>query len=257
LEGNDVGKYASLATCVESHTPSEEPMAKVKTITCLRHWSGTVVYADGSIAVDGGKVVDAGAGLFWFQVDAGDIVPGSEMVGQCRLDIGKYAPTSARAEILAAAAAVHVIGRDGFEPALIRTDSQYVIGVFTEWMRKWAVPASPTSRVWRKSPSSYADDVANSDMLGVVVEELAGYRVELPRWQHVRGHVGEWGNEIVDAVASASIRESVVAVGDGIVEWPASDVSAWCAHGLTMRDAETRLRTWADLVGEHNNRRSS
>jgi ribonuclease HI len=76
-------------------------------------------------------------------------------------------------------------------PLLIQADSQYVINIFTRWIRGWM------ARGWLTADRK---PVANREAIELIAERLAGRDVI---FEHVKGHSGHPLNERVDALARA------------------------------------------------------
>jgi ribonuclease HI len=77
----------------------------------------------------------------------------------------------------------------------IVTDSQYVMKGVTEWMAAWK------RRGWRTADRK---PVRNVDLWQRLDSALARHDV---RWEWVRGHTGQAGNERADALANRAIDE--------------------------------------------------
>lgn len=75
----------------------------------------------------------------------------------------------------------------------IFTDSTYVMKGITEWLAGWK------ARGWRTASKQ---PVKNVDLWQQLEEALDGHDV---RWQWVKGHAGDPGNERADALARAGI----------------------------------------------------
>ena len=84
-------------------------------------------------------------------------------------------------------------------PLILETDSQYVIGIFTEWLEGWL------SNGWRTAGRK---PVSNRTAIEQVQAVLEGRSVT---WRHVKGHSGHPLNDIVDARA----RAAATAIRDG------------------------------------------
>jgi ribonuclease HI len=84
-------------------------------------------------------------------------------------------------------------------PLLIQTDSNYVIGVFTQWLQNWQASGWVTAN---KKP------VANRKAIEIIAAELEHRDVQ---WRHVRGHSGHDMNEFADERA----REAAIAIQGG------------------------------------------
>lgn len=97
--------------------------------------------------------------------------------------------TNNRMEMQAAIAGLtHLRSQQQSGPVTLYTDSQYVIKGITEWVRGWK----------RKGWTTAAGKpVLNRDLW----EELDRLNAPWIRWQYVRGHAGDPGNERCDAIA--------------------------------------------------------
>ena len=74
---------------------------------------------------------------------------------------------------------------------VIQADSQYVINIFTRWIRGWV------ARGWLTADRK---PVANREAIELIADRLAGRDVV---WEHVKGHSGHPLNELVDSLARA------------------------------------------------------
>ncbi len=74
---------------------------------------------------------------------------------------------------------------------VVYTDSQYVRQGITEWIHNWK------KRGWTTADKN---PVKNDDLWRVLDVEAARHQV---RWQWVKGHAGDEGNERADALANA------------------------------------------------------
>ena len=70
------------------------------------------------------------------------------------------------------------------QPITLYTDSEYLINSITKWMPGWK------KKGWKKSDGN---PVQNQDLL----EILDQLNSRLIQWQHVRGHSGNIGNELL------------------------------------------------------------
>ena len=77
----------------------------------------------------------------------------------------------------------------------VYTDSQYVRGGITEWMKNWK------KRGWRTADRQ---PVKNADLWQALDEQAGRHAVQ---WHWVRGHSGHPGNERADALANRGIDE--------------------------------------------------
>ncbi len=101
---------------------------------------------------------------------------------------GEAVTTNNRMEITAALEALRAIRKPG-QRVLIHTDSQYLIKCATEWLPGWK------ARGWTKKDG----ELKNVDLL----KELdAVLHQQAVRWQWVKGHSGNPGNERVDLLTN-------------------------------------------------------
>ena len=101
------------------------------------------------------------------------------------------ATTNNRMELTAAIMGLTALKRPTL--ATVQTDSQYVIKGITEWLPAWK------ARGWRTADRK---PVKNQD-LWERLDQLAGQHTL--RWQWVKGHSGDPGNERVDELANLAI----------------------------------------------------
>ena len=73
------------------------------------------------------------------------------------------------------------------------TDSKYVMQGITEWIKKWK-----TNR-WKTSQKK---DVKNKDLWVLLDSVSAKHDI---KWSWVKGHAGDYGNEIADKLATQAI----------------------------------------------------
>lgn len=99
--------------------------------------------------------------------------------------------TNNRMEMQAAIAALQFLEKsDQTEPITLYTDSEYLINCVTKWVKSWK------RKGWKKADGN---PVLNQDLLETL-DELNHRNI---KWQHVRGHAGNIGNERCDAIARA------------------------------------------------------
>lgn len=89
------------------------------------------------------------------------------------------------------------------ESVVIYTDSKYLIGGITEWIRGWK------RNGWKKSDRK---DVLNKD-LWIELDKLT--EGENIRWRYVAGHANNAGNERCDAIATGFADGKKVELYDG------------------------------------------
>lgn len=131
------------------------------------------------IAADGSCLGNPGPGGWAWAVSA-----------DCWAAGGHPGTTNNLMELRAVFEALNAAPRD--RPLVLETDSQYVIGVFTQWLEGWKAGG------WRTSGKK---PVANQPAILQVESALAGRSVE---WRHVKGHSGHALNEVVDLRARAA-----------------------------------------------------
>ena len=110
---------------------------------------------------------------------------------------GEPATTNNRMELTAAIMGLGALKRPTV--ATLQTDSQYVIKGITEWLPAWK------ARGWRTADRK---PVKNQD-LWERLDQLAG--AHTLRWQWVKGHSGDPGNERADELANLAIDAMLAA----------------------------------------------
>jgi len=98
--------------------------------------------------------------------------------------------TNNRMEMWAAIQGLRVAGT---APAVLVTDSEYLLKGITQWIQGWK------KRGWLTAARK---PVLNQDLW----EELDQLNHPRVRWQYTRGHAGEEGNERCDQIAQAFSR---------------------------------------------------
>ncbi|MBF2016043.1 MAG: ribonuclease HI [Rivularia sp. T60_A2020_040] len=102
---------------------------------------------------------------------------------------GTTKTTNNRMEMQAAIAALEFLESSGqSKPITLYTDSEYLINCVTKWVKGWK------RKGWKKSDGK---PVLNQDLL----ETLDNLNNQQIKWQHVRGHAGNIGNERCDTIA--------------------------------------------------------
>ena len=76
------------------------------------------------------------------------------------------------------------------------TDSKYVMQGITEWIKNWK------TNHWKTSQKK---DVKNKDLWVLLDSVSAKHDI---KWSWVKGHAGDYGNEIADKLATQAILES-------------------------------------------------
>jgi ribonuclease HI len=106
---------------------------------------------------------------------------------------GEAATTNNRMELKAAIAALGALKRPA--DVVLYTDSLYVLKGMTEWVARWQ------KNGWRTGARKPVENQALWQDL------LAAAKPHRIRWEWVRGHSGNAGNERADALANAAARE--------------------------------------------------
>jgi ribonuclease HI len=101
------------------------------------------------------------------------------------------ATTNNRMELTAAIMGLAALKRPSV--ATVQTDSQYVIKGITEWLPSWK------ARGWRTADKK---PVKNQDLWEKLDQIAAPHTL---KWQWVKGHSGDPGNERVDELANLAI----------------------------------------------------
>ena len=97
--------------------------------------------------------------------------------------------TNNRMEMQAAIAALEFLQSSAQnKPVTLYTDSEYLINCVTKWVKGWK------RKGWKKSDGK---PVLNQDLLQIL-DNLNNQQI---KWQHVRGHAGNIGNERCDTIA--------------------------------------------------------
>ncbi|OCH92247.1 hypothetical protein OBBRIDRAFT_751722, partial [Obba rivulosa] len=162
-----------------------------------------IVYTDGACPGNGKARSIAGIGVWWGRNDER-----RNLSERCPGD-----PTNNRAELIAIVRALETAPE---KPLLIKTDSQYSIKCFTEWISGWE------RRNWFNSKG---EPVKNASLIRytaalIKARERKGCKVA---FEHVKGHAGEEGNEGADRLAVA---------GSALPELPERDWDALAARLL-------------------------
>lgn len=120
--------------------------------------------------------------------------------------------TNNRMEMQAAIAALELWSTTNQEPITLYTDSEYLINGVTKWVKGWK------KKGWK---TAQGKPVLNQDLW----ETLDQLNTQQVKWQHVRGHAGNIGNERCDAIARAfangkslSLQESSTTINQSSVE---------------------------------------
>jgi len=106
---------------------------------------------------------------------------------------GEANTTNNRMELLAVIEALQALKRPSH--VTIHTDSQYVQKGMTQWLENWK------ARGWRTAAKA---PVKNADLWQTLDALAATHTL---RWQWVKGHVGDPGNERADALANEGVSQ--------------------------------------------------
>jgi ribonuclease HI len=101
--------------------------------------------------------------------------------------------TNNRMELTAAIEALNAL--KGPREVVLHTDSKYVMDGINEWMPNWK------KRGWKTAAKK---PVKNKDLWQALDEAVGRHDIE---WKWVKGHDGNEGNEMADALANRGIDE--------------------------------------------------
>ena len=105
---------------------------------------------------------------------------------------GELGTTNNKMELMGAIAALRAMKKDGLS-VVLHSDSQYVIKAMSEWITGWK------ARGWRKADKT---PVLNQELLQELDRLASRQKV---RWQWVKGHAGDPGNEAADALTNRAM----------------------------------------------------
>lgn len=113
-----------------------------------------------------------------------------------RLEIhgGEPLTTNNRMEMMAVIEALRALKRPYV--VTLHVDSQYVMKGMTEWIHGWK------QRGWKTADKK---PVKNVDLWQLMSGEVAKHEI---RWQWVKGHAGDPGNERADQLANLGVEEA-------------------------------------------------
>lgn len=106
---------------------------------------------------------------------------------------GEPETTNNRMELMAAIEALNAL--KGRRKVVLHTDSKYVMDGINEWMPNWK------KRGWKTTAKK---PVKNKDLWQALDKAAARHDVD---WKWVKGHDGNEGNEIADALANRGADE--------------------------------------------------
>ncbi len=122
---------------------------------------------------------------------------GDQVVRERELKGGEGMTTNNRMELLAAINALEALEKPS--EITVVTDSAYVKGGITEWLRNWK------RRGWR---TSGGDPVKNEDLWRRLEEAASRHKVV---WRWIKGHAGHAENERADRLAARGLQEALAA----------------------------------------------
>ena len=138
-------------------------------------------YTDGACSGNPGP---GGWGLYFKATnEKGEILKENKFYGN------EIHTTNIRMELIGAIKAIEKLNQKNGVSITIRTDITYVRKGITEWLSSWK------KNNWRKSDKK---PVENKDLWEQLDKIVLNHSVN---WEWVKGHSGEKGNEIADALA--------------------------------------------------------
>ncbi|MCG8434517.1 MAG: ribonuclease HI [Gammaproteobacteria bacterium] len=105
--------------------------------------------------------------------------------------------TNNRMELMAAIIALESLKRSC--NVMLYTDSEYLKRGITEWLAQWK------QRGWKTANKK---PVKNSDLWQRLEKAVARHEIE---WHWVKGHSGDYGNELADQLANKAIDDMLAA----------------------------------------------
>ena len=140
-----------------------------------------IAYTDGACSGNPGP---GGWGLYFkAENEKGEILKENKFYGN------EIHTTNNRMELIGAIKAIEKLNQKKGVSLTIRTDSTYVRKGITEWLSNWK------KNNWLKSDKK---PVENKDLWEQLDKIVSKHSVN---WEWVKGHSGEKGNEIADALA--------------------------------------------------------
>ena len=139
------------------------------------------MYTDGACSSNGTPDAKAGYGV-WFDTFNSIVIP----------DISQRvwgAQTNQRAELMAAVTGLKAVIDAGYERVTLYTDSMYVCDGATSWVKNWL---AKDFRNNRKNP------ISNQDLWKELITLSKDIEIDYVK---VKGHSGDMGNELADALA--------------------------------------------------------
>lgn len=153
-------------------------------ITAGEHY---VLFTDGSCSGNPGP---GGYGAVLYRMDGETVITRPiEMSGN------RSRTTNNQMELLAAIKGLSQLEENDL-PAIIHSDSRYVIDGMTKWLSGWK------RKGWKTADNK---PVKNQELWRALDGAAGGRQVE---WRWVRGHSGHAGNERADTLAKAAVARS-------------------------------------------------
>ncbi|KAF5311802.1 hypothetical protein D9619_002783 [Psilocybe cf. subviscida] len=178
---------ASSNTSAPTATGStEDPKGKKRAfgteVSNPEEWN--VVYSDGACKGNGKQDPVAGVGVWWGPDDPRNLYercPGLQ--------------TNNRAELIAILRVLETIPPEDTKPLIIRTDSQYSIQCFRDWIHSWK------KKGWKNAAGQPVKNsgVIRCTSLLLDIRGALGHRVV---FEYVKGHSGDPGNDGADWMAN-------------------------------------------------------
>ena len=143
------------------------------------------IHGDKIVAYTDGSCIDAVGGLGYVFMYNGNTIPFSAKVPI-------YPCTNQIAELYAIYAVIHFINLSysTVKNISIYTDSKYSIGCLTLWYKNWQ------KNGWFNSKG---EPVANKELIQAILAAMNGLKID---FVHVRGHQGDYYNEMADRLAN-------------------------------------------------------
>jgi len=113
---------------------------------------------------------------------------------EIKINGGELNTTNNRMELTAVIKALELFERS--VEIEIYTDSKYVMQGITEWIKNWK------KNQWK---TSQKQDVKNKDLWILLDKASEKHKIE---WIWVKGHAGNYGNEMADKLATQAIIKS-------------------------------------------------
>ncbi|WP_373528848.1 ribonuclease HI [Nostoc sp.] len=153
-------------------------------------------------------------------------------------EMGDASPhtTNNKMEMQAAIAALQFLQTSQqAESITLHTDSEYLINCVTKWVKGWK------NKGWKKSDGK---PVQNQDLL----ETLDELNTQQVKWQHVRGHSGNIGNERCDAIARSYASGKIPSLQELTNELNVAKVADSEKHSRIINQSIPKISTSATVM---------